>query len=168
MFYVHGKNPKKKSIEDDNTFLDYLKSKYCSNDADEEVDFEDEMAEMPTHDLNEIAKHLRKRFDKLEKGTNTLLKQHFSFGYELSRAKNLFKSLKRKRRDRSKISWDNWILENTKISKSYANKHIAIHRLVTEYPKLKNLSMNFKELYSISSKIKTVFSRIDTEGRKWQ
>ena len=47
------------------------------------------MAEMPTHDLNKIAKHLRKRFSKLEKGTNTLLKQHFSFGYELSRAKNL-------------------------------------------------------------------------------
>ena len=53
-FIYSEKNSKKKSIKDDNTFLDYLKSKYCSND---------EMAEMPTHDLNKIAKHLRKRKD---------------------------------------------------------------------------------------------------------
>jgi len=99
---------------------------------------------MPAGDLDEMAEHLRKRFVKLKKGKNTLLLDHISFGYDLTRAKSLFKSHKRKRRNQSKISCELWISNNVKISKRYANKHIAIYRLVSEYSELKKLALFYR------------------------
>jgi len=162
-FIYTEKESKKKGTGDDKEFLDYLKTKCCTNEnTDEHFD------EMPTGDLDKMAEHLRKRFVKLEKGKNTLLLDHISFGYDLTRAKSLFKSHKRKRRNQSKISWESWISNNAKICKRYANKHIAIYRLVSEYPELKKLALSFTELYAISGRIRAVFSRNNAEGLKWK
>jgi len=160
--YTEGKS-KEKGTGDDNEFIDYLKSK-CSNNENTDEHFD----EMSTSDLDEMAEHLRKRFIQLGKATNTLLLEHISVGGDLERAKNLFKSLSRKRRNQSKISWELWISNNVKICKRYANKHILVYRLVTEYPELKKLTISFKELYAISGKIRTVFSRNNAEGLKWK
>ena len=159
--YTEGKS-KEKGTGDDK-LIDYLKSK-CSNNENTDEHFD----EMSTSDLDEMAEHLRKRFIQLGKATNTLLLEHISVGGDLERAKNLFKSLSRKRRNQSKISWELWISNNVKICKRYANKHILVYRLVTEYPELKKLTISFKELYAISGKIRTVFSRNNAEGLKWK
>ena len=149
-----------KKTNDDQEFLNYLKSK-CHSDghADEHL------GEMPTDSLNNLQQYLRASFDKLNRGENLLLLDHILFGSDLARAKNLFKSLTQRQ---SKITWQLWISENVKISKSYANKHVAMYRLVSEYPKLKKLAISFKELCTISRRIRTIFSKNDAEGLQWK
>jgi len=139
-----------KKTNDAQEFLNYLKSK-CHSDGYAA----ERLGEMPTDSLNNLQQYLRASFDKLNRGENMLLLDHILFGSDLARAKNLFKSLTQRQ---NKITWQLWISENVKISKSYANKHVAMYRLVSEYPKLKKLAISFKELYTISRRIRTIFS----------
>ena len=62
-FIYTEKESKKKGTGDDKEFLDYLKTKCCTNENTDEHFYE-----MPTSDLDKMAEHLRKRFVKLEKG----------------------------------------------------------------------------------------------------
>jgi len=79
------------------------------------------LGEMPTDNMNNLEQYLCTKFDKLNKGENTLLLDHISCDNDLTQAKNLFKSLKQRK---SKITWELWISGNVKICKSYADKHI--------------------------------------------
>jgi len=88
----------------------------------------------PTSPHTNQAAAVRASFDKLIRGENMLLLDHILFGSDLARAKSLFKSLKQRQ---SKITWQLWISDNVKICKSYANEHVAMYRLASEYPRLK-------------------------------
>ena len=159
-FIYTEKESGKKETNDNKEFLNYLKSKCYADDHTTE-----HLSEMPTDNLNSLEQYLRIRFAKLNRSENTLLLDHISFGNDLAKAKRLFKSLKKRH---NKITWELWISVNVKICKSYANKHIAMYHLVSEYPKLKKLAISFKELYTISHRIRTIFAKNNAEALHWK
>ena len=139
----------------------YLESKLITSS---EYSVED--SEMPTSSLDEIGTHLKKRVHSFKQKQKIKLAEHFVFGEELSRSKDLFISLKKK--TNSKKSWNAWILDNVGISRSYVNKHITVYNLIKEFPKLLHLSISFKEMNKISSKIKTLFAEDRGVADAWK
>ena len=144
----------------DSDFLRYLESKLIP----EQEYVSCPQIEMPTSSLGAIQNHLKARYVSLKNTKNTELSGHIKLGAELSQAKKLFYSLNKN----PKIIWHKWISDTVKISKRYADKHISIYKFIHKFPKLKKLSISFKELYGISNRIKILFATEKNIADKWK
>ena len=154
------KNNINKPKMSDSDFLRYLESKLIP----EQEYVSCPQIEMPKSSLDAIQNHLKARYVSLKNTKNTELSDHIKLGAELSQAKKLFYSLNKN----PKIIWHKWISDTVKISKRYADKHISIYKFIHKFPKLKNLSISFKELYGISNRIKILFATEKNIADKWK
>lgn len=122
--------------------------------------------EMPTNNLDDMAKFLKTQKKEISERENSLLIKHLKFGEHLIEARLVF--MAKKKNDKLPDTWEDWIQRNAEISLSYAKRHIQMTKLVKEYPKLNKLALSFKELFVLRNKIKQVFEKNESMRREWR
>ena len=120
---------------------------------------------MPTTDLVSMGAYLENSYSQIMDKESTLLKDYVHFGNNLKIAQERFHQWKKE--NKSDQTWEQWIKENTSFSASYARQIVEVAKLVSDYPKLKELKISYTELYKMKSKIREVLTRREDLREYW-
>ena len=143
-------------------FNNFLKSKLY----DKNINLNDNPPQMETKDINDVAIFLKEEVKYLNTVEVKSLNKHVEFGKDLTVAKQLFRTEKKK--NKLNISWQKWIVDNVHISPAYARQHIEVFNLCGTYHKLRDLAMTYTELFRLKNKIRSVFSKNESIADFWR
>lgn len=160
------KNSNKKTVSmlSNTDFHDYLKKKLKPAATYKGVEVK---AVMPVDSCGIMGKFLKTRHCEVQLASNEMLNYRLKFGEYLRTAKTAFNELKM-RDPNKRRSWCQWIEETAGISYSYVRRMIIITEMAKKYPKLRDLSITFTELFQLSNKIKAVFNENEDIAKLWQ
>ena len=148
----------------DTEFNTYLKSR-LRNDAARQV-MSTQCVEMPSESLESMADFLKKRHQEINSADNEILKWKLMFGEYLSLAQKRFMAIKRQQKFEGK--WETWIKKNVGISFAYAKQLMKMQSMVKDYPRLRDLSVSFTELYGMRKRIEIIFGRCGEIRKEWK
>jgi len=103
--------------------------------------------------LRDVGIFLKAKMVGLQNKDAMNLRDHIEFGSYLIAAKERFDIQKRE----TKMTWATWVKESVGISEAYARQHREISVLAVKYPKLKQLTMTYTELFKLKKKIQCAF-----------
>jgi hypothetical protein len=116
--------------------------------------------------LDSVAKKLKQKYQQLLTKENDLLNERIQLGIMLHDARKVFRRQRQAKSIRG--TWNEWVATHTQICKSYANKCIAVAKLVEQYPVLRQLNICFTDLFKMLRQIKIVFAANPDIAAEWK
>jgi uncharacterized protein YlxP (DUF503 family) len=116
--------------------------------------------------MSDAAERINALHKELKQDNNASLKKSIELGETLNVAYNKF--VAEKSESKMTDTWKNWILGFTTISESYSRQLRKMADLVGKYPKLKQLGLNYTDVFKLQAKIKSVFAIDVSIAKQWQ
>jgi len=121
---------------------------------------------MHTYDIFQMAIHLCNCYKLIQQKDNDSLNTKLKLGKMLNQVKKIHRQEKTSKNKIEK-SWSKWLERCVKMSTSYANHCILMHKIVKIYPKLSQLKISLTEMFRMQKKIKEVFRNSEI-AKEWK